>query len=153
MLCTIKKNPTFLSLMCFKSSLSGVKYFCSAMNLSNLCYFWHIFLPAFFGSLSFHISPVLCSTEKWLMISVRPFRFSTHCQIHLSRLLVVVSTNYSFLQTYSIFFFYVEHIFCISSMPYENTLETPYSDPEFSPLNFNRFYNHWENLNSKFQGT
>lgn len=61
-------------------------------------------LPAFFGSLFFHISPVLYQTEKWLMISVRPFRFGTHCQIHLSRLLVVVGTNDSFLQTYSIFF-------------------------------------------------
>lgn len=153
MLCIIKKKTNIfesdvLQILSFRSQIL-LQCYESEQLMLLLTYL----LPAFFGSLFFHISPVLYPTEKWLMISVRPFRFGTHCQIYLSRLLVVVGTNYSFLQTYSIFFFCVEHIFCISSIPYENTLETPYSDPEFSPLNVNRFYNHWENLNSKFQGT
>lgn len=48
--------------------------------------------------------------------------------------------------------FFLCEAHCIASVPYEDTRETPNSDPEFLPLNFNRFYNHLENLNSKFQG-
>lgn len=89
MLCIIKKKTNIfesdvLQILSFRSQIL-LQCYESEQLMLLLTYL----LPAFFGSLFFHISPVLYPTEKWLMISVRPFRFGTHCQIYLSRLLVV----------------------------------------------------------------
>lgn len=71
------------------------------------------------------------------MISVRPFRFRTHNQIHLTRLLFGLSQY-----TVPIIAELLNHFFCadgshsIPLIAYKNTLETHYSAPWFSQLNF-----------------